>query len=256
MRLDELLLARGLSESRARAQAHILSGNVLVNDCPVTKSGHQVLSDADIRFKKPVSEYASRGAYKLLAALDVFGIDVRDQVLLDIGQSTGGFTDVLLRRGVNRVIGVDVGYGQLHPHIRQDPRVWAIERCNARHLTRDQLEKLIRRPASETQDILNQIEGFVMDVAFISVTKILPAISALLAPKAWGVILIKPQFEASRDQVEAGGIIKNQQILKNVLLAVSEQVAQQGWVTRAMCPAPIKGAEGNQEYLLWVTNYL
>ena len=253
LRLDELVLARDMAPSRARAQAQIMAGNVLVNDVPVTKSGTMVSEDVALRFKKIPDDYASRGAYKLLGALAAFPVQIQNQVLLDVGQSTGGFTDALLQAGAKTVIGVDVGYGQLHAKLRSDPRVWCIERCNARELTRETLVAHAQRhkPARD-ESLVDQINGFVMDVSFISISKVLPALKALLSPAAWGLVLIKPQFEAAPNQVESGGIIRNKQVVWQVVLGVYEQLLAQGWQVLAMCPAAITGSDGNQEFLVWM----
>ena len=254
IRLDELLVQRGMVESRARAQAHIIAGNVLVDDGPVSKNGMQVPVDAVVRFKKEPTEYVGRGALKLEGAFAAFPIAVSDQVVFDIGQSTGGFTEVLLRRGVKTVIGIDVGYGQVHSFLRGDARAWCVERCNARELTREMLATWAQKqkPVRDAS-VLNEIVGFVMDVSFISVTKILPAIKPLLTPESWGLILIKPQFEAGPSDVEKGGLVTKPDVLQRVLNTVCDQIAGQGWQLKGMAKAAIKGADGNQEFVLWVT---
>ena len=252
-RLDELIVQRGLVESRARAQAHIIAGNVLVNDVAVTKNGAQVSVDAIIRFKKEPTDYVGRGALKLEGALKTFSVEIADRVLLDIGQSTGGFTEVLLRHNAKSVIGIDVGYGQVHSSLKNNAQAWCIERCNARELTREFLENWAQKQKPlRDASLLSQISGFVMDVSFISVAKILPALKNLLLPNAWGLILIKPQFEAGPQDVEKGGLVVKPGVVERVLLTVCDQIADQGWLLRAMAKAAIKGADGNQEFVLWV----
>lgn len=238
-RLDVLLVARGLAESREKAQALILAGSVEVVGHGHVKAGMQLPDDVEIRVAAPEHPWVSRGGVKLAHALDTFAIDVNGRLGLDIGASTGGFTDVLLQRGARHVHAVDVGHSQLHWKLRSDPRVTVYEGLNARALTRADL------PA------LGEGAGIVtIDVSFISLKYILPVLPALLAPKADVVALIKPQFEAGRDEVGAGGIVKDPGVHQRVIAEVTAAAAAVGLSRVGLVESPITGAEGNQEFLL------
>jgi len=195
IRLDVLLTDKGLVASRSRARSTILSGNVLVNDVPVDKAGASVDEDADIRIRGTDHPYVSRGGVKLKGALDAFRVSPEGLTVLDVGASTGGFTDCCLKLAASHVIAVDVGYGQLHWSLRRDPRVTVIERTNARYLKPD--------------DIETTVDLAVIDVSFISLEKILPAVSPLVAPSGCIIALVKPQFEAGRELVSKGGVVKD-----------------------------------------------
>ena len=236
-RLDLLLVHRGLAPSRERAQALILSGNVLVRDQPVTKAGQKVEIDIEIRIRGQDHPYVSRGALKLLGALDQFKIDVTDRVGLDVGASTGGFTEVLLLRGARRVHALDVGHNQLAWKIRTDPRVKVYEKINARELAPGFL--------GELADLL------VMDVSFISVTKILPALTAQLRHGSDWIVLVKPQFEVGRDGVGKGGIVRDEALRMDAVDRVSEFAGSLGLVRLGLMESPIEGTDGNKEYLAW-----
>ena len=238
IRLDQLLVQRGLVESREKARALILAGQVLVNGAKADKAGHAVAPDAALEMISS-PRYVGRGGLKLEAALDNFQIDPTGLVCLDVGASTGGFTDCLLQRGAMRVYAVDVGTGQLDWKLRNDPRVIFRERCNARYLTRAEVPEPIRLA--------------VCDVSFISITVILPALVDLLAPGAQMVILVKPQFELQRQQVGKGGIIRDPALHQQACRRVEDAVVKLGFQTRLM-PSPILGAEGNQEFLLHARN--
>ena len=234
-RLDRLLVERGLAESREKAQALIMAGEVRVNRQKASKPGQGVEQDADVEvLARP--PYVSRGGFKMAGALDRFGIDPAGKVCLDIGASTGGFTDVLLQRGAARVHAVDVGAGQLAWSIRTDPRVVVHENVNARELSID--------------GIGERVELIVCDVSFISVTLILPAAVPILRPEGQMVILIKPQFEAGRGQVGKGGIVRDPAVRQAACDRVRQAVEQHGFLTEIM-DSPILGAEGNQEFLLY-----
>jgi 23S rRNA (cytidine1920-2'-O)/16S rRNA (cytidine1409-2'-O)-methyltransferase len=234
-RLDRLMVDRGLAESREKAQALIMAGEVLVNGGKAGKPGQAVAPDAAIEvLARP--PYVSRGGFKLAAALREFSIDVRGFVGLDVGASTGGFTDVLLQHGALRVHSVDVGTGQLDWKLRTDPRVVVHDRVNARELTLGRI--------GETVDIA------VCDVSFISVTLIVPAIVPILRPAGQLVILIKPQFEVGKGQVGKGGIVRDPELHRAACDRVSAAARQCGFETRIM-NSPILGAEGNQEFLLY-----
>src|SRR5829696_3532578 len=238
-RLDAAVVARGLAASRERARALILAGKVRVNGSVVAKAGAPVDDTADITLIEPDHPYVGRGGVKLAHALDQFGIDVRDRLALDVGASTGGFTDVLLRRGVPRVIALDVGHGQLDWRLRSDPRVVVLERINARLLTAEQL------PAGA-----RAFDVVTMDLSFISVRQVLPAIMPVLARGADLVVLVKPQFEAGREEVGKGGIVRDSAIHDRVLAEVSAAANALGLSRIAMTESPITGTEGNREFFL------
>jgi 23S rRNA (cytidine1920-2'-O)/16S rRNA (cytidine1409-2'-O)-methyltransferase len=237
-RLDVLLVERGLAETRAKAQALILAGQVHVAGHTVVKAGMQVAPDVDIQVAAPDHPWVSRGGIKLAHALDAFAIDVSGRIGLDIGASTGGFTDVLLQRGARHVTAVDVGHGQLHWKLRSDPRVTLHEGVNARALSRGNLPEL-----SEGAQIV------AIDVAFISLTYILPVIPPLLAPGGDVVALIKPQFEAGRDEVGEGGIVRDPAIQRRVVERVTASAAEVGLTRLGLVESSITGAEGNKEWL-------
>ena len=234
LRLDQLLVERGLAESRQKAQALILAGSVLVNQQKAEKPGHTVPVDAALELLA-VMPFVSRAGAKLEAALTAFGIDVSGRVALDIGASTGGFTDCLLQRGAARVYAVDVGDSQLAWKIRTDPRVVVKDHTNARNLNSEQIPE----PCALA----------VCDVSFISVTLILPAIPSLLDPTGEMVILIKPQFEVGRDDVGKGGIVRDAALHDAACKKVRTAVEELGFRT-ALMDSPITGAEGNKEFLL------
>ncbi len=234
LRLDLLVVDRGLAESREKAQALILAGQVLVNGQKAVKAGANVDSAAKIELLEQ-PRYVGRGGLKLEAALEHFTIDPAGKICLDVGSSTGGFTDCLLQRGAARVYAIDVGTGQLDWKLRNDPRVIVQEQVNARYLTRDQVPEPIALA--------------VCDVSFISITMILPALAGLLAPDAEMVILVKPQFELDRDQVGKGGIIRDPALHHQACQRVEKAVRELGFDTQII-PSPILGAEGNREFLL------
>jgi 23S rRNA (cytidine1920-2'-O)/16S rRNA (cytidine1409-2'-O)-methyltransferase len=235
-RLDVRLVTDGLAASRERARALILAGRVRVAGDVVSKAGASVPADAPVDVVAPDFPWVGRGGVKLAHALDNFHIDVTGREALDIGASTGGFTDVLLQRGARRVVALDVGHGQLDWRLREDPRVVVLERRNARQLERAWL------PAAA---------GVVtIDVSFISLRLILPALPAVLAPAADIVALVKPQFEAGRDEVGRGGLVKDPAIHEAVLARVTASAASVGLARVAMTPSPITGATGNREFLL------
>jgi len=239
VRLDKLLVDRELVPSRARAQALILAGKVLVDDAPVTKAGTQVRTDVAVRLRGADLRFVSRGGLKLEGALESFGLDVTGRIAADLGASTGGFTDCLLQRGAARVHAVDVGYGQLAWKLRQDPRVVVLERTNARHLTPDSL--------GEPVDLV------VGDLSFISLAKVLPAIAAISAPQADVVVLVKPQFEVGREQLAHGGVVRDEEARDGALTAVKAAAQAQAFTVLGDCVSPITGAKsGNVEFLLWV----
>ena len=243
MRLDKLLLERGMAPSRERAQALILAGKVLVNGQKIEKAGAGVAASADIRLLGEDLKYVSRGGLKLEEALKHWQIDVVGKTCLDVGASTGGFTDCLLQRGAMQVIAVDTGHGQIDYGLRQDPRVRLLEKTNARYLT--------------PQQVGEAIDLVVMDVSFISATLVLPAVIEAAfpgPPERRGrlvVVLVKPQFEAGREQVGKGGIVKDPEVQKAAVERVRHAVLALGCTQTDVIESPLLGGEGNREFLLY-----
>ncbi len=239
-RLDKILVERGLVASRERAQALILAGKVLVNEQRVDKSGAQIEESCTIRLLGEDLKYVSRGGQKLERALEHWNIDVTGKICLDIGASTGGFTDCLLQHAAARVIAVDTGYGQMDFKLRQNPRVRLLEKTNARYLTRDALGECV--------------EFVAMDVSFISAALVLPAVisSALDLSLHRGqiVVLVKPQFEAGREHVAKGGIVRDEEAQNASLEKVRLALIELGAVQTDAIDSPILGAKGNREFLL------
>ena len=240
IRLDKLLLERGLAASRERAQALILAGKVLVNEQKIDKAGAGVNADSQIRLLGEDLKYVSRGGLKLEKALEHWHIDPSGKTCVDIGASTGGFTDCLLQHGAVRVIAVDTGQGQIHNRLRQDPRVRLLENCNARYLTREQL--------GQTADLV------AMDVSFISAALVLPAVVTAAFERDSEarqlVVLVKPQFEVGRELVGKGGIVKDPVAQEAAVTKVRNAVEQLGADSIEVIDSPILGAEGNREFLL------
>jgi len=237
VRADQLLVDRGLAESRARAQSLILAGVVLAGTARVDKPGNLLPADADLVLKGQDHPWVSRGGLKLVAALDTFAIDPSGLVCLDVGASTGGFTDVLLTRGAAKVHAVDVGHGQLAWKLRQDPRVVVLERTNARHLTRD----LVPDP----------IDLVVCDASFIGLRTVLPAALALAAPGARLAALVKPQFEVGKGRVGKGGVVRDPALHAEVCETIRTWLADtMGWRVIGLTESPIQGPEGNREFLI------
>jgi len=234
-RLDQLVVERGLAPSRERARALILAGQVLVAGTPVTKAGTAVADDAAVQLLAPDHPYVGRGGIKLAHALDTFNIAVRGRECLDIGASTGGFTDVLLQRGAARVVALDVGHGQIDWKLCNDSRVIVVEEFNARHLT--------------SSDLPGPVDLVVIDVSFISLRQIFPVIPPLLSAGADVVALVKPQFEAGRGEVRKG-VIHDASVHDRVLADVSAAAAAIGLTPTGSTPSPITGQKGNVEFLL------
>ena len=239
VRLDALVVERGLAETRARARALVLAGQISVNGELVAKAGAPTPADAILTLASPDHPYVGRGGVKLAHALDIFGIDPKDRVALDIGASTGGFTDVLLQRGAERVVALDVGHNQLAWKLRQSPRVVALEGLNARLLRADMLPTNSR-----------QFDVVAIDVAFISVTLIVDRVPPLLRPGADVVALVKPQFEASRGEVGKRGVVTDPAVHRRVVDEVAAAADRIGLKRIGMTRSPITGAEGNQEFFL------
>jgi 23S rRNA (cytidine1920-2'-O)/16S rRNA (cytidine1409-2'-O)-methyltransferase len=237
-RVDTLLVERGLAESRARAQALVLAGLVWSDGQRLDKPGISLADDTPLEVRGREHPWVSRGGIKLAHALDHFAIDPAGAVALDIGASTGGFSDVLLTRGARRVYAVDVGHGQLAWKLRQDARVTVLERTNARHLTREHIP--------EPPDFV------VCDASFISLTTVLPAALALASPAARLVALIKPQFEVGRGKVGKGGVVRDPALHREVCERISAWLAAQpGWRVEGLTQSPIEGPEGNIEFLVY-----
>ena len=244
IRLDKLLVERGLAASRERAQALILAGKVLVDEQKIDKAGAQVVQQSAVRLLGEDLKYVSRGGLKLERALEHWRIDVAGRICLDIGASTGGFTDCLLQHGAARVIAVDTGYGQIDLKLRQDPRVRLLEKTNARYLTRDAV--------GETVDIV------VTDVSFISATLVLPAVVSAAFPESREerrgkrvVVLVKPQFEAGRERVGKGGVVRDEAAQTAAVERVTAALKDLGIARADVIDSPILGAEGNREFLLY-----
>jgi len=238
VRIDRLLVERGLAASRERARRLVMTGDVLVGDRPITKPGAEVPADAEVRLRTADSPYVSRGGEKLAGALDAFGLEVRDLVAFDVGASTGGFTDCLLQRGARRVIALDVGYGQLAWKLRHDPRVVVIERTNARHLTPAMLP--------EAPDLA------VVDVSFISLATVLPAVAGVLAPRGTIVALVKPQFEVGRGRVGKGGVVRDPAQRAEAVAGVRTAAEQLGLAVRGEAESVLSGPKGNREVFIWL----
>lgn len=243
LRLDKLLVDRGLAASRERAQALILAGKVLVNDQKLDKSGAQVTADAAVRLLGEDLKYVSRGGLKLERALEHWQIDVTGKVCLDVGASTGGFTDCLLQHGAGRVIAVDTGYGQMDFKLRQDSRVRLLEKTNARYLTEDAIGE--------------KVDLIAIDVAFISATLVLPSVvNAAFSQshdKRCGrqvIVLVKPQFEAGREFVSKGGIVRDEAAQLASVEKVRRSLLDLACLSADLIESPILGAEGNREFLL------
>ena len=237
LRADLLLAERGLAESREQARILIMEGLVFApyGRVPKPSSPLAETTPLEVRGRLP---YVSRGGLKLAHALDAFGLDAAGRTILDVGASTGGFTDCLLQRGAQRVYAVDVGHGQLHHRLRQDGRVAVIEKCNARY----------------PYDLPESVELVVIDVSFISLTLVIPPALAHLRPGGWIAALVKPQFEAERGQVGRGGIVKAPKVHAATLGRMIVWAAQRGLRIRNLCPSPIRGDKGNREFFLLLQN--
>ena len=238
-RVDVALVERGYAQSREKAQALVMSGAVYIGEKRVDKPSERVSDETELTVRQSGTGYVSRGALKLKKGLEVFGVDPKGVVAMDLGASTGGFTDVLLKGGAAHVYAVDVGYGQLDWKLREDPRVSVMERTNARYL---KPEDMPLRPTLG-----------VMDVSFISITKILPAAVAILGDAGAFISLIKPQFEAGRERVGKKGVVRDAKVHADVVREVLRFVREDlGWVPQAISFSPIKGPEGNIEFLLYL----
>ena len=234
-RADLFLVANGFAETRAEAQAAIRAGRVIANGNPIRKPSQLLRSEMRIQYER-AHPYVSRGGVKLAAALKHFGYSSDGLTCLDIGASTGGFTQVLLENGANRVYAVDVGHGQLNTNLVSDPRVVLLEGLNARNLSGGPIHELVG--------------AVVADVSFISLKLVLPSSLSLASKNAWAVVLVKPQFEIGRAGIDKGGIVKSESARMRVLDDIVGWMTGQGWRVDGTIPSPIAGADGNQEYLL------
>lgn len=234
-RLDIVLVNRGLFESREKAKAAIMAGQVFIGSQRIDKAGTKVDVAADLQIKGNALPYVSRGGLKLEKAIELYQIDLMDAVMVDIGASTGGFTDCALQNGARKVFAIDVGYNQLAWKLRQDPRVVNMEKQNIRTVTPEQL--------GELSDFIS------IDVAFISLDKVLPVAATLLKPTGALVALIKPQFEAGREKVGKGGIVKDKEVHREVIERITTFAKEHGLYLHGLTYSPIKGAEGNIEFL-------
>lgn len=241
-RLDVVLVARGLAVSRERARSLILAGRVLVREQKIDKPGTSIPADAPIRLLGGDNPYVSRGGLKLAAALSHWNLDVTGRACLDVGASTGGFTDCLLQHGAALVTAVDTGFGQIDMKLRNDPRVHLLERTNAR---------LLEAGSLATRGSERETTLLVVDVSFISATLVLPAVLTAAPSLVEAVILVKPQFEAGREHVGKGGIVRDPQAHELAINKVADCVRSLGWRVAGTIPSPITGAEGNQEFLLY-----
>jgi 23S rRNA (cytidine1920-2'-O)/16S rRNA (cytidine1409-2'-O)-methyltransferase len=234
-RLDERVVREGIAPTRAQAQALILAGRVLVDDAPAGKAGQPVREDACVRLRGGERRYVSRGGDKLAGALTDLGIDPAGRVCLDLGASTGGFTDCLLQHGAKQVVAVDVGYGQLDLRLREDPRVRVLERTNARQLAR--------------ADLPEDVDFVTIDTSFISATLLLPRVREL-APQALVVVLVKPQFEVGRDRVGKGGVVRDDADRAAALARVRAAAEALGYAARGAAESRLRGPKGNREIFL------
>jgi len=234
-RLDKVLVERGLVPTRAKARGLIMAGEVMVDGVRVDKAGTAVSPTADIQLKTPMP-YVGRGGYKLAEALHEFGLEVNGRISADVGACTGGFTDVLLQNGAAKVYAIDVGYGQLDWKLRQDERVVVMERTNARYI----------------ESLPEPVDFVAIDVSFISLKLILPAVQLWLMPDADVVALIKPQFEAGPEQVGKGGIVRETAVHHQVLLDLQSWLEANQWQTIRIIRSPLVGAGGNVEFLIWL----
>jgi 23S rRNA (cytidine1920-2'-O)/16S rRNA (cytidine1409-2'-O)-methyltransferase len=241
LRLDLLLVHRSLAESREKAQAIIFAGQVLVNGQKQDKAGALVPEDAQIRILGETLPYVSRGGLKLEAALEEFHVPVQGKIALDVGASTGGFTDCLLQHGAQKVYAVDVGYGQMAWKLRQDPRVVVIERVNIREMA----HALVPEP----------VDLAVIDVSFISLEKVIPPVQTFLKPDAAIIALIKPQFEVGREHVGKGGIVRDETARMAAVKRVEDFILGLGFEVRGIIPSPITGQDGNVEYLIYANKH-
>jgi len=234
-RIDLLLVEQGFAPSREKAQAFILSGNVLVDDEPVVKPGHEVSLEAKIRFKEEVSPYVSRGALKLKRAIEEFKINCKGKIALDVGASTGGFTEIMLLEGADKVFAIDVGQNQLDWKIRNNPKVVVREKVNARNM--------------EYSTLGEKVDLITIDVSFISLEKVMPNLIQFSTPETDWITLIKPQFEVGPENIGKGGIVRDEAVRVKVVEEIKEKLSQLGFLCLGVIDSPILGTKGNHEFL-------
>lgn len=239
-RLDILIFEKGYAESREKAQAIIMAGNVYVNNQKADKSGTKYEENSNIEVRGATQKYVSRGGYKLEKAIENFNINLKNLTTMDVGASTGGFTDCMLQNGAKKVYSIDVGYGQLAWSLRQDEKVVVLERTNMRYVTKEQVPE--------------EIDFFSIDVSFISLKLLLPPIKNLLSKNGTGVCLIKPQFEAGREKVGKKGVVRDKNVHIEVVQSIYDFCLENGFDVLALDYSPIKGPEGNIEYLIYIKN--
>lgn len=236
IRIDSLIVEKGYVKSRQRAKAVIMAGKVLVNNAPVDKAGTMVAKDADIIVKQDDNPYVSRGGLKLEKAIKTIPVDVSGLTCIDIGASTGGFTDCLLQNRALKVYSVDVGYGQFDWSLRQDPRVVVIERTNVRHM--------------DYETINEKVDLIVADTSFISLKIVIPSVEKFMKPGALILALIKPQFEAGKENVGKGGVVKDPEVRKAVIEDIKDFFSKRGYCVNQVISSPILGPKGNKEYII------
>lgn len=239
LRLDRLVVQRGLADSRSKARAMIMAGIVRVEGQRVDKPGHSFNPSVEISVEKRHPSYVSRGGLKLEAAIEAFNIDVKGKLLMDVGASTGGFTDCVLKHCAAKVIAIDVGYGQFDWRLRIDTRVVLLERTNIRYVTK--------------ADLPFEPNGATVDVSFISLRLVIPKVTELLAPDAFIIALVKPQFEVGREFVGKGGVVRDRALQEKVVREIEAFSQRLGWISKGYIPSPILGPKGNQEYLLYLS---
>lgn len=237
-RIDKLLVDSGLVQSRERAKALIMEGKVLVSGIPVTKPGTMIDATAPVILKADDIPFVGRGGVKLESALDHFSVDLSDKIIMDVGCSTGGFTDCVLKKNAGKVYAIDVGYGQFDWRLRKDPRVVLLEKTNIRYLERER--------------ITDGIDCAVIDVSFISLLKVLPKVREFLVPHGEVLALIKPQFEVGRFQVGRGGVVKDETLRLAVVEQVKDGAAEMGYTVKGIVPSAITGQKGNVEYFIYL----
>jgi len=252
-RLDKVLVSKGLVKSREMARALIMEGKVSVDGKKLTKAGNPVNEDSDISLEENSLPYVSRGGLKLEAALDFFTIDVSNKIIMDVGSSTGGFTDCMLKRGAEKVYCIDVGYGQLDWSLRNDPRVVLLERTNVRYLDQALKEQKSESRQKELEDLMQgNIDMATIDVSFISLTKVVPAILPFIREEGTILALVKPQFEIGKGQVGKGGIVREEEKRLQTLREVQEALRGLDLQSAGAFQSPVHGQKGNIEYFLYM----
>jgi len=252
-RLDKILVSKGLVKSREIAKALVIEGKVFVDGKKITKSGTSVSETSDIYLKEGELPYVSRGGLKLEAAINFFNIDVNNKIIMDVGSSTGGFTDCLLKKGATKVYCIDVGYGQLAWSLRKDPRVVVMERTNIRYLTDIVKSQKSKVKSPELEDLIkSNIDMATADVSFISLTKVIPAVLEFLKEESEVLALVKPQFEVGKGEVGKGGIVREEEKRLRAVKGVQEDLEKLGLKTIGLFQSPITGQKGNIEYFLYM----